>query len=77
LFFPPVLRPRNTVIKILSSKVVIMTARVLVDLSQEQSIMLIKRTGSGNTKQCLALRAKVILLALEGLSLHNIAAKLD
>ena len=54
-----------------------MTARVLVDLSQEQSIMLIKRTGSGNTKQCLALRAKVILLALEGLSLHNIAAKLD
>jgi len=31
--------------------------------------------GSGKTEQRLALRAKVILLASEGLSLHNIAEK--
>jgi hypothetical protein len=33
--------------------------------------------GSGKTEQRLALRTKLILLASEGLSLHNIAEKPD
>ena len=52
-----------------------MAARVRVDLNQEQASTLTMWVGSGKTEQRLALRAKVILLAAEGLSLHNIAEK--
>ena len=52
-----------------------MAARVRVDLNQEQATTLMMWVGSGKTEQRLALRAKVILLASEGLSLHNIAEK--
>ena len=52
-----------------------MAARVRLDLNQEQRTTLLMWVGSGKTEQRLALRAKVILLASEGLSLHNIAEK--
>ena len=54
-----------------------MAARVRVDLNQEQASTLTMWVGSGKTEQRLALRAKVILLASEGLSLHNIAGRIQ
>lgn len=49
-----------------------MSARVTVALTQEQAATLRMWAGSGKTEQRMALRAKVILLAAEGLGLREI-----
>ncbi len=52
-----------------------MGARVQVELPEEQSATLKMWANSGKTEQRMATRAKVILLAAEGLSLQQIAAR--
>lgn len=52
-----------------------MGARVQVQLTEEQAATLKMWAASGKTEQRMALRAKVILSAAEGLSLKDIEAK--
>ena len=54
-----------------------MSARVKVELTEEQAATLLMWAGSGKTEQRMALRAKVVLLAAEGLGLREIEEKTD
>lgn len=52
-----------------------MGARVHVELTEEQAATLRMWAGSGKTEQRLALRARVVLLAADGLGLKEIEGK--
>ena len=52
-----------------------MGARIRVELTEEDRVTLQMWVGSGKTEQRIALRAKVVLLAADGLVLMEIAAK--
>jgi len=52
-----------------------MGARVKVELTEEQAATLRMWAGSGKTEQRLALRARVVLLAADGLGLKEIEGK--
>ena len=49
-----------------------MGARVKVELTDEQTVALRRWTGVGKTEQRMALRARIVLLASEGMSLKDI-----
>lgn len=52
-----------------------MAARIKVELTEEQAATLKMWAGSGKTEQRMALRARVILLAANGLKLKDIAVE--